>query len=239
MDPGLLSGYGRVGGGARVDESASREFLTRVYGFMSAGLGITALTALAMASSPALMGIFFGNPLLLWGSVIAQLVLVFTFSARVNKMAVSNAAIMLVVYAVLNGVIFSSLFLRYTGTSIFGTFVVTSGMFAGMSAYGSITKKDLASWGSFGMMGVIGIILASIVNLFIGSSMVSFVISVCGVVAFVALTAYDTQKIRDTFSSDAHQDDQTRLALGGALTLYLDFVNLFIFMLRLFGGRRD
>jgi FtsH-binding integral membrane protein len=218
--------------------TVQRTFLTRVYGLMAVGLGITAVTALSMAASPALMQMFFGNPFMFYGAFIAELALVVVFSARVAKASVSTSTAMLLAYSVLNGITMSFIFLRYTGTSIFGTFVVAAGMFGGLSLYGAATKKDLSSWGSFGMMGLWGVILAGIVNIFLGSSLMGFVISVAGVATFVALTAYDTQKIQALYNHQSSEDDQTRLALSGALTLYLDFVNLFLFLLRLLGGGR-
>jgi len=232
-----IHGYGQQAMG----RAAPRAFLNRVHGFMAAGLGLTAVTALGMASSPALMQLFFGNRVLLFGVVLAELALVGIFSARVHRASVATSTAMLLAYSVLNGITLSAIFLAYTRTSIFGTFVVAAGMFAGLSAYGAATRKDLASWGSFGVMGLWGVLLAGLVNLFLGSSMMEFVISVAGVATFVALTAYDTQKLLALGDGARSEDDETRVALAGALTLYLDFVNLFLFLLRLFGGgnRRD
>lgn len=236
----MATGFTQYGQDAGRGAAVSRTFLNRVYALMAAGLGITAVTALSMASSPTLLKLFFGNPVLFFGALIAELALVGVFSVRVARASVATSTGMLLAYSVLNGITMSSIFMRYTGTSIFGTFIVAAGMFGGLSLYGAATKKDLSSWGSFGMMGLWGIILAGIVNIFLGSSMMGFVISIAGVATFVALTAYDTQKILALQDVGASEDDQTRLALSGALTLYLDFVNLFLFLLRLLGGgKRD
>lgn len=214
--------------------SVESAFMAKVYRWMAAGLGLTALFAWAVADSPALQRAIFGNPLVFFGLLIGELVMVVAFSRMVQKVSLGVAAGMFLAYCALSGLTFAVYLLAYTASSVASTFFVTGGMFLGMSAYGTLTKKDLSGWRSFLMMGLVGIILAGVVNIFVGSSAMEFVISCAGVVVFTGLTAYDTQKIR----AYAEVGDD-RLALHGALALYLDFVNLFIMLLRLFGRRRD
>jgi FtsH-binding integral membrane protein len=200
---------------------------------MAAGLALTGLVAYGVAETPALQRIIFGNPILFFGLLIGELAMVWTFSSVVRRASFGTAAAMFLAYCALSGVTFSIYFLVYTRESIASTFFITGGAFAAMSAYGTLTKKDLSGWGQFLMMGLIGVILASIVNIFFRSDALNFVVSCMGVVVFTGLTAWHAQKIR---SWAAVGDD--RLALHGALALYLDFVNLFISLLRLFGRRR-
>ncbi len=213
--------------GAQTDAAA---FMAKVYRWMALGLGLTGFIALYVAGTPAALRTV--APMFL-PLIIAELVVVLAFSFLARRVSLPIAAGMFLLYAALNGVTFSVIFLAYTRESIASTFFITGGAFAGMSAYGTLAKKDLSSWGSFLMMGLIGVVLAGIVNLFTHSSALSFVISCCSVVVFTGLTAYDTQKLRALAA--AHDD---RLALVGGLTLYLDFVNLFLALLRLFGRRR-
>jgi uncharacterized protein len=175
----------------------------------------------------------FSNPILFFGLMIGELALVFAFSRMVRTATFTTAAGMFLAYCALSGVTFAAILLAYTRTSVASTFFVTGGTFLAMSAYGTLTKKDLSSWGSFLMMGLIGVVIASVVNLFLHSGAMSFIISCAGVVVFTGLTAWDTQRIRAF--AEAGDD---RLALQGALMLYLDFVNLFLMLLRLFGKRR-
>lgn len=213
--------------------SVESAFMAKVYRWMGAGLALTGVFAWAVADSPVLQKAIIGNPILFYGLLIAELVMVVAF-ARVSRTASFGvAAAMFLAYCALSGLTFSVFLLYYTRSSVAQAFFITGGMFAGMSAYGTLTKKDLSSWGSFLMMGLIGVIIAMVVNFFLQSSAMDFVISCCGVVVFTGLTAYDTQKIRG-YASEG--DD--RLALNGALKLYLDFVNLFIMLLRLLGRRR-
>jgi FtsH-binding integral membrane protein len=223
---------GRVSSG--LDEAA-RAFLQRVYLFMALGLGATGLVALAVASSPAALGFIFGTPLVFFGLIIAQLLLVVSFSAAAPRVSVGTAAAMFFGYAALSGVTFSVIFLRYTAASIASTFLVTGGMFAALSVYGVVTRRNLASLGSFCFMGLIGLVIASMVNIFLGSSMLYWLTTFVGVIVFTGLTAYDTAKLKQLGA--AGQSD-TRVALQGALVLYLDFINLFLMLLRIFGGRR-
>jgi hypothetical protein len=216
------------------------DLVRRVYGWMSAGLGLTALVALFVVSSPELMKMIFGNRLVFFGLVFGELGLVVALSAAINRMSGAAATLMFLLYAALNGATMAAIFLMYTGSSIASTFFVTAGTFGAMSIYGYATKRDLTSWGSFLFMGLIGIIIASLVNIFLQSPAVAWVVSCCGVLVFVGLTAYDTQKIKAlSWQRFDDRDGESRVAVLGALTLYLDFINLFLMMLRLFGTRRD
>ena len=213
-------------------------FLSKVYGWMFLGLLITALVAFAVATSPALIEMFILNRLLFWGLIIAQLGLVFYLSARVDRVAPMTAAVLFMVYSALVGITSSVILLVYTAASIFSAFVVTAGMFGAMAVFGSVTKKSLAGWGQFLFMGLIGVVLASIVGLFWQNDAFQFVISVVGVVVFTGLTAYDAQRLKHMAVS-LPDGRVGSYAVVGALSLYLDFINLFFFILRLFGGRRD
>jgi len=213
--------------------------MVRVYNWMAAGLGITGFMALYVSSSETLMSIVFGNPIIPIVLIVAQIGLVFWLASRVMQMSVSQATGVFMLYAGLTGVTFSILFVVYTSASITSTFMVTAGTFGAMSLYGYTTKKDLTSWGSFLFMGLIGIIIASVVNIFMQSSMMHMIISYAGVLIFVGLTAYDTQKIKEmNILGNEGTDEDTKEAIRGALTLYLDFINLFLMLLRLMGDRR-
>ena len=213
-------------------------FLSKVYGWMFLGLLITALVAFAVATSPALIEMFLVNRLVFWGLIIAQLVVVFYLSARVDRVAPMTAAILFMVYSAMVGVTSSVILLVYTAASIFSAFVVTAGMFGAMAVFGSVTKKSLAGWGQFLFMGLIGVVLASIVGLFWQNDAFQFVICVVGVVVFTGLTAYDAQRLKHMAVS-LPDGRVGSYAVVGALSLYLDFINLFFFILRLLGGRRD
>lgn len=216
-----------------VSESGAAVFMARVYRWMAAGLALTGLVAWGVAGSPEALQFIFGNRIVYYGLLIAQLAMVWTFSKVSRSAAFSTAAAMFLAYCALSGATFAAIFVVYTRSSIASTFFITGGTFAAMSAYGTLTKKDLSSWGSFLMMGLIGVVIASVVNLFWHNDALGFVLSCAGVVVFTGLAAYDTQKIRHY----AEVGDD-RLALNGALTLYLDFVNLFLMLLRLLGRRR-
>lgn len=224
-----------------VDAHAAEQqrFMVRVYNWMAAGLAITGFMAFYVSSSPAMMNILLGNPILPIVLIIAQIGLVFWLASRVMQMSVSKATGVFMLYAGLTGITFSTLFVVYTSASITSTFLVTAGTFGAMSMYGYTTKKDLTSWGSFLFMGLIGIIIASVVNMFMQSSMMHAIISYAGVLIFVGLTAYDTQKIKEmNIIGNEGTDEDTKEAIRGALTLYLDFINLFLMLLRLMGDRR-
>lgn len=214
-------------------EAASASLMARVYRWMAGGLGLTGLVAMLVVSSPTALNAIFGNPVIFIGLMIAELVMVFAFIRVVTRASFATAAAMFLAYCALSGVTFSIYLLRYTHESVATTFFITGGTFLAMSAYGTLTQTDLSSWRNFLLMGLVGIIIAGVVNFFVGSSLVAFVISCAGVLVFTGLTAYDTQRIRAFAGSG---DD--RLALQGALMLYLDFVNLFISLLNLLGRRR-
>lgn len=216
-------------------------FMRGVYQWMGLGLLLTAGVSYLVASSPTMLELVFGNQLVFFGLVIGELILVFTLVARISKMSPQTATGMFLFYSALNGVTLSVIFIAYTQTSIVSTFLITAGMFGAMSVYGLTTKKDLTSWGSFLFMGLIGVIIASIVNIFLQSSVMHWIISFAGVIVFTGLTAYDTQKLT-LMGQEIPQGDSAAVRRGtilGALTLYLDFINLFIMLLRIFGGGRD
>lgn len=218
---------------------AQGEFVRRVYNWMGLGLAMTALVSLFTASSPALLTLIFGNQLVFFGLIIAELGLVMWLSAGINRMQAATATFMFFLYSALNGLTLSVILIAYTHSSIAGTFFITAGTFGCMSLYGHTTKRDLTSWGSFFMMGLIGIILASVVNLFLRSEAVAWVVSYIGVIVFVGLTAYDAQKIKAlAYQGFEDQESERKLSVLGALTLYLDFINLFLMLLRIFGRRR-
>ncbi|HEU4510114.1 MAG TPA: Bax inhibitor-1/YccA family protein [Pyrinomonadaceae bacterium] len=213
-------------------------FLSKVYGWMFLGLLITAGTAVVVASSQTLIETFILNRILFWGLVIAQLGLVFYLSARVDKVAPATAAGLFMLYSALTGITSSVILLVYTGASIASTFVITAAMFGSLAVFGTFTKRSLAGVGQFMMMGLIGLIIASIVGLFWQNSALHFVISVVGVLVFTGLTAWDAQRLKEM--AVALPDGRVgSYAVVGALSLYLDFINLFFFLLRLMGGRRD
>jgi uncharacterized protein len=218
------------------EEDAARTFLQRVYFFMSLGLIATGLVAMVVASSPAAMAFVFGTPFVFPGLLVAELLLVMAFSAIAQRVSVQVAGLMFFGYAALSGVTFAAIFLRYTAGSIASTFIVTGGMFASLSLYGVMTKRKLDGLGTFCFMGLVGLILASIVNIFLASPMLYWLTTFAGVIVFTGLTVYDTAKLKQLGASGEAKD--TRIALQGALILYLDFVNLFLMLLRIFGGRR-
>lgn len=219
-----------------VDEGL-RSYMLKVYNYMALGLALTGIVALFVASSPTMLMAIFGSPLK-WVVLFAPVVMVLILSFRIQTMSASSAQIFFWVYAGLMGLSLSSIFIAYTGASIARVFFITGGTFAAMSFYGYTTKRDLTAFGSFLMMGVIGILIASIVNMFMHSSALHFAISVIGVLVFTGLTAYDTQKIKESYYSGDDSEVATKKAVLGALNLYMDFINLFIMLLRLFGDRR-
>jgi FtsH-binding integral membrane protein len=213
-------------------------FLRKVYGWMFVGLGVTAAVAVGVASSPALVQAIFGNRILFFGLIIAELGLVFYLSARVNKLAPATASGLFLLYSALNGATLAMIFLAFTGTSIATTFFVTAGMFGALALYGSTTKRSLAGVGQFVFMGLIGVVLASLVGMFVKSEGLQFVISIVGVIVFTGLTAWDAQRLK-AMAVAVPEGQSGSYAVVGALSLYLDFINLFLFMLRFLGGRRD
>ncbi len=214
-------------------------FMRKVYLFMSGGLATTALTALVVAHSAAATKLIFGTPGVFMALLVAELIMVWSFSSLARKLSAVGAASLFYVYAIMNGLTLSVVFLVYTQGSIASTFFVTAGTFAGMSVYGYATKRDLTSVGSFVLMGLWGLILAMVVNMFLHSPMLYWGITVFGVLIFVGLTAYDTQKIKElNVIGNAGTDEDHKEAIHGALILYLDFINLFLYLLRLLGRRR-
>jgi FtsH-binding integral membrane protein len=218
------------------------DFVRSVYNWMGIGLALTGLMAFYVSSSPTTLRLIFGNPIIFFILILAELGMVFAISGMVNRMSAGTATSLFVIYSALNGVTLSFIFLAYTRTSIVSTFFICAGTFIGCSIYGWATKKDLTSWGGFLMMGLIGIIIASLVNIFIHSSAMSVIISYIGVFVFVGLTAYDTQKIKNMAMTQPAGLDNAVVRKGailGALSLYLDFINLFLMLLRIFGQTRE
>jgi FtsH-binding integral membrane protein len=220
------------------EDLAARSLLQKVYAWMAAGLGVTALTAFVVASSPTLAGLFLGTPLL-WVCFGVELVMVFAFSAVVRRVSVPVALLFFLAYALVNGLTLSIVFLVYTGASVAGTFLATAGTFGAMSAFGYLTKMDLSRFGAYLIMGLWGLIIGSVVNLFFASSTLYWLLTYAGIFLFIGLTAYDTQKIKElALASGLSEEERQKGALHGALILYLDFINLFLLLLRLFGRRR-
>jgi len=218
------------------------DYVRSVYNWMGIGLALTGFTAYYVSNSESLLRLVFGNPLLLMVLIIAELGLVFAIAGMVNRMSAGTATALFVIYSALNGVTLSSIFLVYARASIVSTFFICAATFIACSLYGWTTKKDLTSLGGFMMMGLIGIVIASLVNLFVRSSSMSMIISYIGVFVFVGLTAYDTQKIKNmAMTQPANLDGGVirKGAILGALSLYLDFINLFLMILNIFGQRRN
>ena len=221
--------------------AAQATLLRSVYIWMTLALAITGVVALYVAKSYALVSAIVQNSLLFWGLLIAEVALVWYLSARIDRMSFSKATLLFIAYSVLNGVTLSVLFLAYTMTSIASVFFITAGTFAVMATIGYFTKIDLTRLGSLCLMGVVGLIIASVVNLFLpNNNTLSLVIAYIGVLLFVGLTAYDSQKIKRLLGGeDIEVNESTqKIALLGAMTLYLDFINLFIYLLRIFGDRK-
>jgi FtsH-binding integral membrane protein len=217
-------------------------FVRSVYNWMAIGLGITGVVAYGVANSPGVTEVIFGSQLIFFGLIIAQLAMVFMISARIQRMQASTATMLFIVYSALNGATLSSIFLAYTQSSITSTFFICAATFTACSVYGWTTRRDLTTMGGFLTMGLIGIVIASVVNMFFQSGAVSTIVSYVGVLVFVGLTAYDTQEIKNMALSQPADIDAGAVRKGailGALKLYLDFINLFLMLLRIFGGRRD
>jgi hypothetical protein len=217
-------------------------FVRSVYNWMAIGLGITGAVAYGVANSPGVTEVIFGSRLIFFGLIIAQLAMVFMISARIQRMQASTATMLFIVYSALNGATLSSVFLAYTQSSITSTFFICAATFTACSVYGWTTRRDLTTMGGFLTMGLIGIVIASVVNMFFQSGAVSTIVSYVGVLVFVGLTAYDTQEIKNMALSQPADIDAGAVRKGailGALKLYLDFINLFLMLLRIFGGRRD
>ena len=220
---------------------ASKAFpvlMRKVYVWMSLALAITGFTAYGVATSPGIMQAIYTNQILFWGLIIAEFALVIGVSAAINKLSLTTATLMFILYSVINGALLSYIFILYTASSISTVFFITAGTFAAMAIVGYTTKTDLSSLGKILLMALIGLIIATVVNIFVKSSGFDMIISYVGVLIFVGLTAYDSQKIKQMLlqAPDAGEGAQ-KIALLGALSLYLDFINLFIYLLRIFGKR--
>ena len=239
-DPILQQASVKFGNTTMSTSKAFSILMRNVYSWMTLALVITAFTALYMTKNLALMQTLLGSSFGVWGLIIAQLAVVIVLSARIQKMSFMTAGVLFALYSVLTGVTLSSVFMVFTASSIASTFFITAGTFGAMSAVGYFTKKDLTGMGKFLMMALIGLIIATVVNIFMHSSMLMWITSFVGVLLFVGLTAYDTQKIKQMLMVHGTDlsDGPMKLALLGSLTLYLDFINLFLYLLQ-FMGRRE
>jgi FtsH-binding integral membrane protein len=215
-----------------------RQYMLRVYNYMASGLALTGIVALMAASSPAAIHAIFMTPLK-WVVMFAPLALVFFMGARIDRMQASTAQALFWVYSALMGLSLSFIFIVYTGESVTRVFFITAAAFAGLSLYGYTTRRNLSAFGTFLVMGLVGIMIASIVNMFIQSSQMQFVISAAGVLVFAGLTAWDTQRIKEMYWESDGAEVAAKKAVMGALQLYLDFINLFLFLLQFLGVRRD
>jgi FtsH-binding integral membrane protein len=212
--------------------------MRKVYVWMSLALAITGFTAYGVATSPSLMQAIYANQFFFWGLIIAEFALVIGVSAAIDRLSLATATLMFILYSVINGALLSYIFIVYTASSVSTAFFITAGTFAAMALYGYTTKTDLTSWGKLLLMALIGLIIATLVNVFVKSSTFDLILSYVGVLIFVGLTAYDSQKIKQMLleAPDAGEAAQ-KVALLGALSLYLDFINLFLYLLRIFGKR--
>lgn len=241
-----MAQFSTLGTATRTRVEVVNAFMRGVYHWMALGLMVTAALSYVTAHTPALLGLIInmetGAPtMLFWGLIIGELIMVMAIAGAIHKLSAPAASGLFLLYSAINGVTLSFIFLVYTQASIVMTFVICAAMFGAMSVYGLVTKKDLTSWGSFLFMGLIGLIIAVVVNIFLQSSAMYFVISVAGVLIFTGLTAYDTQQLK-VMGESAPADDATAVRRGtilGALRLYLDFINLFLMLLRLFGANRN
>lgn len=224
-----------------LNKSAQATLFRNVYLWMTFALVITAVTSLWVANSPNLTEyIFLKGSFVFYGLLFAELGLVWYLSARIDKLSLSSATTFFIIYSIMNGVTMSFIFLIYTSASIASTFFVTAGTFAVMALFGTLTKRDLSSWGNILIMALVGLIISSVVNLFLKNEMFYWIITYVGVLIFVGLTAYDAQKIKRLIQTHGNEVNETtqKIALMGALSLYLDFINLFLLLLRILGSRR-
>ena len=218
---------------------AYTSLIRKVYVWMTLALVMTGLSAYYVATSPSLMLAIFSNSIVFYGLMIAEVGLVMWLSARIHKMSLASASLMFSIYAILNGVTLSSIFVLYTASSIATTFFITAGTFGVMAFIGTVTKTDLTKMGKILMMALIGMLIAIFVNIFLGNGMLDIIISAVGVLVFTGLTAYDAQKIKAMLMECPNADEQTqKLSVLGALSLYLDFINLFLYLLRFLGDRK-
>lgn len=226
--------------GNYASKAAQSTLLRNVYVWMTLALVITGFVSMYVAQSYQLVSFIFGNKLALWGMLIAELAVVFYLSARINSISFTKATVMFIIYSILNGATLASIFLVYTMSSIASTFFVAAGTFGVMALYGYVTKSDLTRIGNICLMALIGLIIATLVSMFWQNSMLQMIITYAGVILFVGLTAYDSQKIKRLLTTDGIEvtEETQKIALLGALTLYLDFINLFLYLLRLLGDRK-
>ena len=239
MDFNSKTSFASAAGRTSTYDASLRAYMVKVYNFMAIALGLSGVTAFLVSSSPALMQLFFGSPLA-FVVMLAPLGFVIFFGVKLNSISAEKAKSYLWIYSGLMGLSLASIFAVYTGASITRVFLITASTFGAMSLYGYSTKKDLTNFGSFLIMGLIGIMIASLVNIFLKSSGLDFAISFLGVFIFIGLTAYDTQRIKQTYYHFAGNDEAVnKMAVMGALNLYMDFINLFIMLLRFFGERRN
>jgi FtsH-binding integral membrane protein len=239
--------WGATTAGATQVDAGLRRYMLRVYNYMASGLALTGLVAAFVANTPALMSLFYavsangrmGMTGLGWLAVLSPVGLVLALSFGIARMQASTAQLLFWLYAGLNGISLSTIFIVYTGASIASVFFITASSFLALSLYGYTTRRSLSGFGSFLIMGLFGVMIASVVNMFLHSAALNFVFSVVGVLVFAGLTAYDTQKIKDMYWQGDGSEMAGKKSVMGALTLYLDFINLFILLLRLFGDRRN
>lgn len=226
--------------GNYASKAAQSTLLRSVYVWMTLALVITGFVSMYVAQSYQLVSFIFGNRLALWGMLIAELAVVFYLSARINSISFTKATVMFIIYSILNGATLASIFLVYTMSSIASTFFVAAGTFGVMALYGYVTKSDLTRIGNICLMALIGLIIATLVSMLWQNSMLQMIITYVGVILFVGLTAYDSQKIKRLLTADGIEvtEETQKIALLGALTLYLDFINLFLYLLRLLGNRK-
>jgi len=232
LDPAVSVGVPRA---AR--DAGLRSYMLSVYNYMASGVLLTGIVALLFASSGMAAQVFGGGGLLPWVIIFSPLAIVFAMSFGVNRMQTSTLQILFWSFATLMGLSMSTIFLRYTGVSIAQTFFAVSAAFLGLSLYGYTTKKDLSGWGTFLIMGVVGLLVAMVINIFLQSTAMHFAISAIGVLIFAGLTAYDTQKIKSMYAHVAGTDMMGKVVIMGALNLYLDFINMFQFLLSFMGSR--
>ena len=230
--------YNQVEERAQSSTLAFPAFMSKVYLWMTLALVVTGMTAYYVASTPAILYAIVSNQIAFWGLFIGELVLVFVLSSRIMRLSFVTASLVFVAYSVMNGIFFSFIFLAYTEQSIATTFLITAGTFGAMSLFGFVTKRDLSAMGRILFMLLIGLIIATVVNIFMKAEGLTLILNYAGVVIFVGLTAYDTQSIKQMLQEHGDKEGAEKIALLGSLSLYLDFINLFIYLLRFFGESR-
>lgn len=218
---------------------ANQQFMVKVYGWMCFALAITGFVSMSIMHFSSLYNFFMTHPQVIIVACVVELIMVLFLSARINKMSLFNCALLFLLYSVLNGITLSPIFLIYTQSSIANTFFIVSGTFAAMSLFGYFTKQDLTKWGNILIMALLGVIVASLINIFAHSSMIYWITTYAGVFIFIGLIAYDTQKLKQLNEMGIENSESgSKLAIMGALTLYLDFINIFLYLLRIFGKER-